>query len=145
MSSLWFPLGQVCPRSLVPGQCGGPCLCSPRGAGGDPGPPQRRAPAEVGGKRTDKADLIQKEMQRSDGKAHQRGTVVALSRWRAVLLLGGKRSQATFPENNVWLHGRKQGAKEKDFQPGSIFFSSSPSTPDTCAKKPDFVTSSAKE
>lgn len=104
------------------------------------GPRQRS-----GGKRTDKADLIQKEMQRSDGKAHQRGTVVALSRWRAVLLLGGKRSQATFPENNVWLHGRKQGAKEKDFQPGSIFFSSSPSTPDTCAKKPDFVTSSAKE
>lgn len=48
-------------------------------------------------------------MQRSDGKAHQRGTVVALARWRAVLVLGGKRSQATFPENNVWLHGRKQG------------------------------------
>lgn len=129
---------------------GGPCLCSPRGAGGDtaptaaPGPGYRRRFAEVGGKRTDKADLSKKEMQRSDGKAHQRGTVVALSRWRAVLLLGGKRSQATFPENNVWLHGRKQGAKEKDFQPGSIFFSS-PSTPDTCAKKPDFVTSSAKE
>lgn len=74
------------------------------------------------GKRTDKADLIKKEMQRSDGKAHQRGTVVALARWRAALVLGGKRSQATFPENNVWLHGRKQGAKEKDFQPGSIFF-----------------------
>lgn len=94
-----------------------------------PRPPQRRAPATGAasqrsgrGKRTDKADLIQKEMQRSDGKAHQRGTVVALSRRRAVLVLGGKRSQATFPENNVWLHGRKQGAKEKDFQPGSIFF-----------------------
>lgn len=65
------------------------------------------------------------------------------SRWRAALALGGKHSQATFPENNVWLHGRKQGAKEKDFQPGSGF--SPPPTPDTCAKKPDFLTSSAKE
>lgn len=109
-----------------------------------PGPGYRRRFAEVGGKRTDKADSIKKEMQRRDGKAHQRGTVVALSRWRAALVLRGKRSQATFPENNVWLHGRKQGAKEKDFQPGSIFFLPPP-TPDTCAKKPDFVTSSAKE
>lgn len=117
-----------------------------------PGPGYRRRFAEVGANRTDKADSIKKEMQRRDGKGHQRGTVVALSRWRAVLVLGGKRSQATFPENNVWLHGRKQGAKEKDFQPGSIFFFPSfpppppvPPTPDTCAKKPDFVTSSAKE
>lgn len=104
-------------------------------------------PAPLWGKRTDKADLMGKEMQRSDGKAHQHSTVVALARWRAVLVLGGKRSQATFPENNVWLHGRKQGAKEKDFQPGSIFFFLSPPlhTPDTCAKKPDCVTSSAKE
>lgn len=58
---------------------------------------------------------------------------------------GRRRSQAAFRKNNAWLRGRKEAAKEKDFQQGSFGFCVSPPTPDTCAKKPDFLTSSAKE